>query len=317
MLGNMRAAAILGPGNLNKYVAKIQSIAGVEWTRSPDRANALVIFGGDGTVHRHLSSFVKHSVPVLVVPCGSGNDFARALGLKSTRDSVEAWRAFVSSKRNVRTIDLGIIRQIKSTNREAGEAPFDSAQGRPGPHQPGPNPTETHNHYFCCVAGVGIDGEIARRANRLPKWLRAYGGYALCTPLEFLRFTPFPLTISRAGTPSERFDPAILAAIANAPAYGGGMKIAPQAKLDDGKLDICIVHAMETFKLFCLFPTIYFGRHLGFKEVEYQQAEAVRIETGRPLDVYADGEFVCRTPVEFSVARNALRVIVPESGQYT
>ncbi len=91
------------------------------------------------------------------------------------------------------------------------------------------------------------------------------------------------------------------------------MKIAPYAKLDDGKLDVCVVRAMDTFKLFCLFPTVYFGRHLDLDEVEYSQTPAVRIETQHPLDVYADGEYVCQTPVEFSVARNALQVIVPDS----
>jgi diacylglycerol kinase (ATP) len=90
------------------------------------------------------------------------------------------------------------------------------------------------------------------------------------------------------------------------------MKIAPQAKLDDGKLDICIVRAMNKFKLFCMFPTIYFGGHLGFEEVEYDQATTAKLETEHPLDVYADGEYVCQTPVEFSVARSALTVIVPE-----
>ena len=90
------------------------------------------------------------------------------------------------------------------------------------------------------------------------------------------------------------------------------MKIAPQAKLDDGKLDVCIVRAMDRFKLFCLFPTVYFGRHLSFDEVEYAQAETAKLETEYPLDVYADGEYVCQTPVEFSVARGALKLIVPE-----
>ena len=103
----------------------------------------------------------------------------------------------------------------------------------------------------------------------------------------------------------------ILAAFANASAYGGGMKIAPHAQLDDGKLDVCIVRAMSRAKLFCLFPTVYFGKHLGFREVEYSQTETARLETESPIDVYADGEYVCQTPVEFNVARNALKVVVP------
>jgi len=142
--------------------------------------------------------------------------------------------------------------------------------------------------------------------------MRSHGGYFLCAPREFLRFTAFPMKVSCNGDESSRFEPTILAAIANAPAYGGGMRIAPHAKLDDGKLDVCVVRGMDVFRLFCLFPTVYFGRHLGFDEVEYAQTTSVRIDTEYPLDVYADGEYVCQTPAEFSVARNALKMIVPE-----
>ena len=66
---------------------------------------------------------------------------------------------------------------------------------------------------------------------------------------------------------------------------------------------------MDKFKLFCLFPTVYFGRHLSLDEIEYFQAGQALIETEAPLDVYADGEPVCKTPAQFSVAPSALRVI--------
>ena len=104
--------------------------------------------------------------------------------------------------------------------------------------------------------------------------------------------------------------PIVLAAFANAPVYGGGMRIAPQAQLDDGLLDVCIVADVNKFKLFCLFPTVYFGRHLSMEKVEYLQTSRLRIETEKPLEVYADGEYVCKTPIEVSIARRALRVIV-------
>lgn len=120
------------------------------------------------------------------------------------------------------------------------------------------------------------------------------------------------MKISPNGNSPGQFRPTLLAAIANAPSYGGGIKIAPRAKLDDGKLDLCVVRAMDKFKLFCLFPTAYFGRHLISKSVEYGQTDRVSIETDVPVDVYADGEYVCKTPVEFNVARKALQVIVPE-----
>ena len=79
------------------------------------------------------------------------------------------------------------------------------------------------------------------------------------------------------------------------------MKIAPQAQLDDGRLDICIIRDIHKFKLFCVFPTIYFGQHVGLTEVEYSQAASARVETEHPFDVYADGEYVCQTPVEVSL----------------
>jgi diacylglycerol kinase (ATP) len=286
----MRAAAILGPGNFQKHLAKFRNIGGADWTAEaldlPDQADVLVIFGGDGTIHRHLSTLVTLQTPVLVVPCGSGNDFARALKLRSVRDALAAWRKFLDTRRNVHAIDLGVIREMAA------------------------EPPAAREHYFCCVAGIGLDAEITRRANDLPKWIRAHGGYALSAPREFLRFAPFPMKISSNGNPTA-FLPTILAAVANAPTYGGGMKIAPQARLDDGKLDLCVVRAMDVFRLFRLFPTVYFGRHLGFEEVEYRQTPSVKIETEHPFDVCADGEFVCQTPVEFRVVRNALKVIVP------
>ncbi len=81
--------------------------------------------------------------------------------------------------------------------------------------------------------------------------------------------------------------------------------------MDDGQLDVCVVGGIDPFKLFCMFPTIYFGRHLTIREVDYFQAAQLRVETESPLDVYADGEYVCRTPVEVSVAPGALKVLAP------
>ena len=105
--------------------------------------------------------------------------------------------------------------------------------------------------------------------------------------------------------------PTILAAFANTPAYGGGMKIAPKAKMDDGLLDICVVGGLDPLKLFCMFPTVYAGRHLRIPEVSYFQLQRARIDTDQPLDVYADGEYVCPTPVEIAVEAKALTIVAP------
>ena len=89
------------------------------------------------------------------------------------------------------------------------------------------------------------------------------------------------------------------------------MKVAPRAKMDDGQLDICLIREMPKLKLLSVFPSVYFGKHLALREVEYFSASCARIETDRPLDVYADGEYVCRSPVDIGVAPSALRVIAP------
>ena len=79
--------------------------------------------------------------------------------------------------------------------------------------------------------------------------------------------------------------------------------------MDDGLLDVCIVGGVDPLRLLRLFPTVYSGNHLKVREVEYFQAPQVRIETEQPLDVYADGEYVCPTPVEVAVREKALKVI--------
>jgi diacylglycerol kinase (ATP) len=203
----------------------------------------------------------------------------------------------------VRAIDLGVITAAKIVGSS------------PAPHELSRNPALPVQRYFASVAGVGLDGEVARRANHLPRWLRGHGGYALTLAPTIFRFAPVPMKIStrsEAGLWTLRSDqPTILAAFANTSTYGGGMKIAPQAKADDGQLDVCVIAGMDPFKLACMFPSVYFGRHLRIREVEYFQSECTRVETEAPLDIYADGEYVCQTPVEITVQRGLLKVLAP------
>ena len=80
----------------------------------------------------------------------------------------------------------------------------------------------------------------------------------------------------------KKSQPTLLAAFANTPTYGGGMKIAPRAQMDDGLLDVCMIGGVDPFKLACLFPTVYFGRHLRIREVDYFPAAHLRVETEHP-----------------------------------
>jgi diacylglycerol kinase (ATP) len=292
----MRAAAILGLGSTLRDLQSFQ-LANTEWTiglpAASEGLDAILVFGGDGTVHRHLRALVHLQLPFLVVPAGSGNDFARALGMSRVSDSLILWQKFVGHAATVRNVDLGTIT----------------------PH--GPAGMTKDPTYFSCAAGVGLDGEIARWANELPRWLRGHGGYAISLPGALLGFRPFALKLEtqsqELASPSlPAPDQRIVAAVfANTPVYGGGMRIAPKARMDDGLLDVCLIRDISKLKLLSVFPTVYFGKHLGLREVDYFSIACARVETDRPLDVYADGESVCSTPVEIGVARAALRVIAP------
>jgi diacylglycerol kinase (ATP) len=287
----MRAAAIFGLGTSSANLNPFRAGSATEWVEgvpaSSSDADAILIFGGDGTIHRHLPALVRLQLPVLVVPAGSGNDFARALSLHSITDSVNAWRTFEAGAGNTRAIDLGTITECRD-----GEM----------------------RHYFSCVAGCGLDSAVARKANRMPRWLRRHGGYALGLIPTILSFSPLTLQLDIQDGPNagKIAKPVLLAAFANAPFYGDGMHVAPRAKMDDGKLDLCVINPLNRLKLLSLFPSVYFGRHLAIEEVEYSQTERVRVETAQPVDIYADGEYVCQTPVEIGVERNALKVITPK-----
>ncbi len=309
---HMRAAVIFGLGCSTKSLEPFQSIARkssfqIDWRiglpAASDRADVVLLFGGDGTIHRHLSQLAKLALPVLIVPAGSGNDFARALGMRGVRNSLNAWRRFCEHQNNVRVIDVGSISPLieKAVAHSAAHGTTEHAQ--------------LSARYFCTVAGIGLSSEVARRANELPRWLRGHGGYALTVLPTVFRFAPIPTKISIPDAASSwtirSNKPTILAAFANASTYGDGMKIAPQAKVDDGELDVCVIAGIDALKLFCMFPTVYSGRHLKITGVEYFRAERLRVETESPLDIYADGEFVCRTPVEISVHRAALKIVTP------
>jgi len=292
----MRAAAILGLGTSSANLKPFQTGSATEWMQglpsSSSDADAILIFGGDGTIHRHLPALVRLRLPVLIVPAGSGNDFARALNLRSFQDSLRAWRDFESGRIQPRAVDLGVVASSASPERL---------------------------HHFCTVAACGLDSAAARRANRMPRWLRGHGGYALALLPLLLKLPAYPMRLTNsngalAGPECEARKLTLLAAFANTQFYGDGMRIAPEADFTDNKLDICRVSTMNPFELFCMFPTVYFGRHLLSPKVEYSKAEKVRVETETPLEIYADGEFVCETPAEISVAAGALQVIMPVQG---
>ena len=292
----MRAAYVLGPGLDNKALRVFQQPGWELEQLLPEHnaapPDALLVFGGDGTLHHQLDFLVRTLTPLLVVPCGSGNDFAKTLGLRTPSDSAELWRQFCDAKARVRKLDLGAINLLDSISQ----------------------PT-TPEIYFCNVAGAGLDAAANRRANAQPAWLRAHGGYWLAALWAILSDRPRPVKILARDTGGEWktfvAEPLLMAAIANSHRYGDGIQIAPRARFDDGQLDLCAIRAASRWRMLRLFPRVLAGRHLGLPEVEYLQAEQLRIETGERMDIYADGEFIGQTPAEVRVVPQALRVITP------
>jgi diacylglycerol kinase (ATP) len=282
----VNAAALLGLSAREKTIQEFCLSEDVQLSLAIEPAqnhDAALIFGGDGTVHRHLAQLHRYKIPTLVVPTGSGNDFAKSLGIRNVEIALRAWQQFCVDGSNVKEIDLGLI-------RAGGE-----------------------EILFCCVAGVGMDAEANARANRMPQWLKSRGGYVLAALQSLVAFKPVEMSVKTAQREIRR--PAFFVAVGNAHRYGGGMKVTPRALPDDGLLDICVVSKLNKLKLLCWVPTIFFGGHLRLKQVEYFQAERVRIETGRELGLYADGDFACKTPVEIGVVRKALRVIMPSESE--
>lgn len=285
----MQAVALMHPRAERTLLGRFPGAEPAETL--PPGCSAALVFGGDGTMHRYLQLLVELGVPALNVPTGSGNDFAHALGLHSVSDAEQAWKRFLQSGDNLRNIDVAEIRAAA------------------GPESLPPNP------LFCCIAGVGLDSEVNRRANAMPGWLRKHGGYALALLPALCSFRSPRVSVEvldgNTGLVLARMsDYAMLCAFANAPAYGDGMRMAPRAQLDDGRLDLCFVRKTGKLRLLRLFPTVFSGRHLGLPEVQYVQAARLRVESTPPLDVFADGECVARTPVEIAVRPQALRVIL-------
>jgi diacylglycerol kinase (ATP) len=297
-----------------------------------DLPDVALVFGGDGSVHRVLSSLAYTQTPLLVVPTGSANDFARCLGIPNRNEALRAWRRYLDRRDNVRIIDLGVVRPmadpVASEQEHFDSVTFADAEGRIlRPDSPlGPVIMRQHLHnaeegaeeqrmiYFSGIAGIGLDSETNRRANRMPGWLRCHGGYVLAALRALAAYNPHTVRLHSfdvTGKETCLDGPVLFTAIGNAPDYGSGMKMLPKAQLDDGQLDLCFVPAMPRSRVLRYFHRLYSGTHLLVPKVRYFRTRQVFLESDAPIPIHADGEYLCHTPAEISASPKALRVIVP------
>ncbi len=283
----MRAQAILGPGAADSDVLRRLRSAGLSVDSSRDfrcepDIDLVIMAGGDGTIHRFLPELMLCGKPTLMMPCGSGNDLARALGIRSIADAVSLARDFLRDSARVKQIDIGSI--VDSLGKETP---------------------------FCCTAGVGLDAVAAQFASRMPQWLRAHGGYLIAALNGILLSPKMELTaIFGAGetvTPIKRS--VCLFTLANTPSFGGGLPIAPGARLDDGEFDCVLADTMSRARLARASLSLLKGTHLDLPEVHFIRVASISLETDPPAKVYADGEFVCETPIRVRMLPGALRVL--------
>ena len=345
-LSAVRAVALLGPVAKEQHVARfampgVNLFPGNELDPS-DQPDAALIFGGDGTLHRHLSRLSARQIPTLIVPLGSANDFARSVGIDSVETSLAAWRRFCSAGDNLWNIDLGTIQLLRESATDSGLDREDDEPWRDanledlhfvpdGPRRDLPRmaprimqsqlrrASEAEREMagptlFGCIAGTGLDAAVNRRTLEQPRWLRSHGGYVLALLQVLGGFRPPHIKVSAEVEGEWRSlvdEPGFLIAAGNGPQYGSGMRLTHLAQLDDGLLDVCFVRQLSKLRLLRLFHVVFRGAHIGMKEVEYWTATRVRLQTNPVSEVFADGEYICQTPVEIGLRRRALPMIVP------
>jgi YegS/Rv2252/BmrU family lipid kinase len=156
------------------------------------------------------------------------------------------------------------------------------------------------------VAGLGFDSEVARYANESVKFLRGSLVYLYAILRVLPRFTPHRVTID-----GNRHEEIMFACAGNSRQYGGGIRITPDAKIDDGQLDLCIVHRTSRMQLLKTLPKAYTGAHVKSPFVEMSRGTVFSFDSERPMDVYADGERITATPVRFELADERLRIVAP------
>jgi diacylglycerol kinase family enzyme len=336
----VRAVALLGPVANERHLRRFElpgvSLFSGNELDPTDQPEAALVFGGDGTLHRHLSGLALKQIPTLVVPMGSANDFAHVIGIATVETALAAWQRFCTVGDNLRTIDLGTIQAMDQSNPAApvawqGESleslHFVPAGPRSDLPQMGARIMQSQlrrrrseaerelsrTTFYASIAGTGLDAAVNRLTLRQPRWLRANGGYVVALIRVLGGFQPPRITLSVEvdGNWQTRLDePGFLIAAGNGPQYGHGMRLTHQAQMDDGLLDICFVRRLSKLRLLRLFRVVYRGGHVDMKEVEYFRAARVRIRTEPATEIFADGEPICTSPVELGVRRNALRLIV-------
>jgi diacylglycerol kinase (ATP) len=238
------------------------------------------VLGGDGTFQALVNAAYGSEVILGVLPAGGGNDFAAALRIPE--DPVEAAAAILQAQS--KRVDLVRAR---------------TADGRA--------------RLYLGGGGLGIDAEASRHANgAFRHWpgrsryiasaLRAFCTHrAIGVRMEFPQSDLSPVEVN-----------SLLATVLNTPTYGAGIRLAPDARLDDGWLDVVIVEDHSVLQILALLPRLWKSGELRTPRIQRFRVETVKFTTDRPCMFHGDGEMLGPTPVEIEVVPKAVRVLAPE-----
>ncbi|HQT92556.1 MAG TPA: diacylglycerol kinase family lipid kinase [Candidatus Kryptobacter bacterium] len=262
---------VSGNGRTRKVLPHLVSLAkrigmdfDMQLTQAPEHATELarehssefdivVAVGGDGTVNEVAAGAVKSKAVMGVIPTGTGNDFVRAMGrLKSLQDYIHR---IVAGK--VKAIDTGIL---TLNNREL---------------------------LFVNGIGVGFDAEVARESlnvHRL-KGISRYL-YAVLKTLSKYKSVEMKIELDDSVIDGKRY----LVAVGNGISAGGGFLLTPEARLDDGLLDVCLVSDLSIGRVLQVLPSVLNGSHGKYPEVTMRKAKRIRIKSEMPVSIHRDGE---------------------------
>lgn len=240
--------------------------------------DALVVVGGDGMVSLAVNAVAQTSIPFAVVAAGTGNDLARGLGLPVGNVSAAVAHVVASLGREPQRIDLGRI-----TSSVSSEV-----------------------RWFASVLSAGFDAIVNERANAM-RWPKGKSRYTLALLREL--FALKPVTYSLTVGEYSREEHAMLISIANNSSMGGGMKVAPDASMHDGLLDVFVLRPLSRLRFLRLFPRVFAGTHISEPEVFIERCTQVTLDAPG-IVAYADGERVWPLPVHVDVVPAAARVFV-------
>ena len=235
----------------------------------------VIVVGGDGTVQEAVNGLVAggDGVGIGIVPVGSGNDLARSLRLP--RDAAEAWTVAIGEA--ARPIDVG--RAVDGEGR---------------------------TRQFASAGGIGFDAQVAAAMATRKGWQRGQAGYLLTTLSELRRFENRELRLTIDGRSTTQ--KVLFMAIANGEYYGGGMRIAPGATVDDGRIDLCIVGDVSRITALRQLANLYRGTHVRHPQVTLDSGRSLVVEGDAETRIHLDGEPWGRLPLSVMVEPGRIRV---------